>query len=508
MQNLDTLDCYISKEKKFTAEKENNIKNIKIQISENQSNDAKLYLLYNDLYEQYKSYVYDSAFYCVENLIMLAQKMDDNCKTFEVRTKLCFCYLSSGLFSEAFGEMKKLEQNSCDEENLRIQYLLIKARLYYDIADYNNDENDKKYNDLGNQILNLALEMMPKNTNQYYSSLGLKAMKEGNYNEAILNFNKLISSKDCSEHDIAIATSSLAYIYKLQGDLAVSKEFLIKAAIADIKSSTRETVALRNLAQQLYNEGDIFHAAQYVRKAFADAVFYNARHRQVEIGHILPIIEEERVNLIVEQKNKITIFLIIVSVLTLLTIAVCCFFVINKIKLAKANKIIQKNNDEVLIINKKLSEANKIKEEYIGYFFSLDSEYISKLEAFQRWVKRKIKEKRYQDLQTIPAKLDAKEERNKLFKKFDAIFIQLFPNFVSEFNALLQPESRITLEEDELLNSDLRIYALMRLGVRNNEKIAQFMCYSVNTIYTYKSKIKAQSLYCPEEFRKRLMKIQ
>jgi DNA-binding NarL/FixJ family response regulator len=152
-------------------------------------------------------------------------------------------------------------------------------------------------------------------------------------------------------------------------------------------------------------------------------------------------------------------------------------------------------------------EANKIKEEYIGYFFSQSSEFIDKIEALQKWVKKKVLARQYEDLNTIHKNPDAQQEREALYIRFDQIFLKLFPDFVNEFNELLKPGEQIQLKKGELLTTDLRIYALMRLGIRDNEQIAQFLGYSVNTIYTYKTKIKNKAKTSNEEFKEKIMEI-
>jgi len=503
---LDSLDYYIKHEHVYRDIKEENIANIKLQIIENKKNNVQLCTLCNELFKQYESYIYDSAFYYAENLLTISMKMNDECKIADAKIKLCFCYLSSGLFSEAFDILKDINTQNCDDD-VKIDFYLTKARLYYDVADYNNDEISKNnYEREGNSIMLQALELLPKNSIKYYASLGLKEMKSGNFEQAITAFEHLVASENCSEHDLAIATSSLAYIYSLQKEDAKAKEFLLKAAISDIKSSTMETVALRNLAQYLYNDGDVLRAAQYIRKAFNDALFYNARHRKMEIGNILPIIEQERITMLETQRNRMrTFFAVTCSLVFLITIALIIIVgQLHKIKVAK--KTIQQNVDDLTTTNAHLLEANKIKEEYIGNFFNLNSEYVDKLEAFQRWVNRKVESRQYSDLQKIPKKLDSQQEREKLFKMFDKTFLNIFPNFVTEFNKLLKNDGKINIQDGELLNNDLRIYALMRLGIKNNDKIAQFLNYSVNTIYTYKTKIKNRAIDY-DKFNEQLMEI-
>jgi hypothetical protein len=325
-------------------------------------------------------------------------------------------------------------------------------------------------------------------------------MKSGNNHEALNAYSKMIDTHPYSEHDFAIATSSIAYLLRLQGKSEDAEPYLIQAAIADIKSSTKEAVALRNLAEILYTGGDLTRSAEYIRRALDDAYFYNARHRQLEIGYILPIIEGERMNVIENQKDKISNFLLFIS---LLLGALIVAFLVIRLQLKRLNQaqlLIRKSNENLI-------EANKIKDEYIGYFFSLHSEFIEKLESFQKFIKRKVTARQFDDLQNIPKDLDAHKEREALYSRFDRIFLKLFPHFVTEFNGLLRPEEQIQLKKDELLNTDLRIYALIRLGINDNEKIAKFLDYSVNTIYTYKTKIKNKACYSSEEFKKKVMEI-
>lgn len=497
--SLDSLDFYLSKKSEYDSQKEGRINQIKLDFQK-EKDPEKLYTLCDDLFHEYSSYMYDSAYVYGEKLMEISYTLNDHDKITSSTIKKGFGYLSSGLFKECFDLFSSIDISNCCDET-KIDYYHTKARLYYDIADYNNhDEFILNYHAAGNEIIDSVIALLQVDSPRFWSSIALKRMKSDNIRGAIDAFQKMISSGNYSEHDYAIATSSLAYLFTLQEKTDEAKQYLIRAAIADIKSSTKETVALRNLAQVLYNEGDISRAVSYIRHALEDAYFYNARHRQLEIGHILPIIEKERMNIIEKQKDRITNYSLFISVLLIILLG--AFFIIWKQlhDLNRAKKEIQK-------VNENLTEADKIKEEYIGYFFSLNSEFIEKMEAFQKYVKKKALEKKYEDLATIPKNFNVQKEREALYTRFDQIFLKIFPDFVEKFNDLLKPEERIELKKDELLNADLRIYALIRLGINDNEKIAKFLDYSVNTIYTYKTKIKNKAKYPTDEFKKRLMDI-
>jgi tetratricopeptide (TPR) repeat protein len=504
---LDSLDYYLSLQPQFDRQKEMRISRLKEKIEQNKENCTAVYPLYVDLFEEYRSYVYDSAYVCVEKLLEVSHALNDPDKITASKSKMGFCYLSSGMFKESFDILTAINVTGCSN-GTKIDYYSYKARLYYDLSDYNNnDEFRSRYDALGNEIIDSAIVLLPLQSSRYWATVGLKRMKSNNDRGALDAFQKMINMRDFSEHDLAIATSSMAYLYSLQGNNEKAKQYFILAAIADLKSSTKETVALKHLAQIMYEEGDMKHAVNYIRQALDDASFYNARHRQLEIGSILPIIEEERTNLIEKQKDRITLFLLFSFIL--LALLITAFFIIWKQlkRLNQAKQTIQQTNVDLTLLNSNLQEANKIKEEYIGYFFSQSSEFIDKIEALQKWVKKKLLARQYEDLNNINKNPDTQQEREALYIRFDRIFLKLFPDFVNKFNELLKPGEQIQLKKGELLTTDLRIYALMRLGIRDNEQIAQFLGYSVNTIYTYKTKIKNKAKTSNEEFKEKIMKI-
>lgn len=498
--SLDSLDIYISRQSEYDEIKEDRIRKIKDEISLSGKNNLQLYDLYNRLFDEYRSYIYDSAYFYVEKLTRISAELNDRDKIVTSQVKLGFSYLSSGLFKEAFDVLSLVSVDSCNTET-KIEYYTCKSRLFYDMADYNRSSGFRKqYIQTGNLIIDSAIVLIPYGSARYWATLGLKNMKTDNHDAAVASFRKMIDTKNYSEHDLAIATSSIAYVLGLQGKNQEAKEFWIKAAVSDIKSSVKETVALRNLAQLLYQEREIVPAVKYIRKALEDASFYNARHRQLEIGSILPIIEGERMNIIENQRDRIMVFSVFISVLLFALIVALVVIWSSFKRLNIARQTIQD-------ANYKLTEANKIKDEYIAYFFSQSSEFIEKMEMLQKWVNRKVAAKQFDGLKNIPQNLSIAKEREALFERFDQIFLKLFPDFVSEFNKLMKPEEQIHLKKGELMNADLRIYALIRLGIYDNEKIASFLDYSVNTIYAYKTKIKSKANCPSDEFKRKVLEI-
>ncbi len=238
-----------------------------------------------------------------------------------------------------------------------------------------------------------------------------------------------------------------------------------------------------------------------------DAEYYGARLRKIKIGAVLPVISA-KINIKTEQeKDRFLIyFLSILAVSLVITLISIIVFI--QLKRLKAKEvIIEEKNVQLEKINDKLNEDARIKEEYIGYFFNIISGYILKLEKLKRNIERKVTIKKYDDILLSINEINIKKERENLFYTFDHIFLKIFPNFIDAFNALLKKEDQIWPKDNEVLNTDLRIFALMRLGINDNETIANILEYSVNTIYVYKMRIKAKALVHSDEFDHKIMDI-
>ena len=216
-----------------------------------------------------------------------------------------------------------------------------------------------------------------------------------------------------------------------------------------------------------------------------------------------------------EEQKSILLTWSIIATFLLLVVIVLVITVMRQVHRLKAAQLIiteahvkeQAINQRLVETNNKLSEANKIKEEYIGYFFNADSEFFAKIEKFKKSLEQKIAYRKWDDIITLVNNTNLKKEKEDLLQNFDKVFLKLFPDFIQGFNALFRPEDQVQLKDHEFLNTDLRIFALIRMGIHENEKIARILEYSVNTINTYKTKIKNKSIVPNEEFEHRIMEI-
>jgi hypothetical protein len=262
-----------------------------------------------------------------------------------------------------------------------------------------------------------------------------------------------------------------------------------------------------NLAQLLNRQGDPRNAYVYIKQAMDDAMYYGARQRKLQVSAILPIIASDRINSVEGQRRVLFLYATALTALALIVVVFAVIIYKQLQKLRKADRIILEANHNLQESLDKLNEADKIKEEYIGYYFNLISEYINKLEKFKRSVDNKLTTKRFDDIRILVNNINLTKEREELFINFDKAFLKIFPNFVSDFNKFFDEEHQVKLLPNQLLNTDLRIFALIRLGIHDTEKIANILEYSVNTIYNYKARIKSKSNISNEDFEHAIMAI-
>lgn len=515
---INELNEILRRKDEFVQARLKRIQNYKSRIP----NAPEPFYIYNKLYHEYKTFNYDSAFTYSRKLQTEAYRQNDPVKIAYARVKLGFVLLSSGMFNEALDSLASIRVKGLPD-SVKIEYYSVLARTYYDLIDFNKDQYyESRYRERGNIYVDSALRLSQPGTVNQLLLQGLKDLKTLKWDVARDVFEKLIANENLTDAQLGIAASTLGYIYLREGNREKVKWYLSLAAIADIRSSTKETLAMLNLAEVLYKEGNVKLAYSYVKQAMEDANYYGARHRKVQVASIFPLIEGDELSTVERQRRTLFLYSIAVTLLTILTIlfAVIIFKQFKKLQSAKAaiseansnllevNTKLNEVNHQVMEMNQKLVEANKIKEEYIGYYFNINTEYLEKIEAFRRSIDNKLMQKKFDDIRMVISNINIKKEREELYFSFDKVFLKLFPDFVTTFNSLFREEDRIVLKDGQLLNTELRIFALIRMGIHDTEKIAKILDYSINTIYNYKARVKNKSLIPNEEFEKRIMEIQ
>ncbi|MBO4250269.1 MAG: hypothetical protein J5884_03330 [Paludibacteraceae bacterium] len=453
------------------------------------------------LFEEYQSFNYDTAFSLVNKMLDEARLLSHPDYQAKAELKRAFIYLSSGLFHESLEVFNSINPATLCKDD-RIYYYTNYARLKYDMADYVHGDLSYIYIREGNALSEKALELIePSDTVLYWSTSALYKLKMNDYARAIEQFKVALACTTITEHEKAIAYSSIAHAYTLQNQTDIADSYLIQAAISDLRSSTKETVALAIVAQRLHQQGDLQHAAYYIRQAMDDAEYYNARHRQLSVGRIMPIIEQEQLLTLEHTNHRIALQSILLYILLTVLLITLIILVNRMLAIRKAQCTIQTMNDKLL-------ETNRIKEEYIGSSCCSMSDLITRLERYERFVRRKAQEKRTDELVVIPNYIDAHLCRRDFYKQFDKSFLHIFPNFIRDFNALLREGEELTVKSNELLSTELRIFALIRLGINDNSQISKVLDYSINTVYTYKTRVRNRSDLDNEAFYRAIMNIQ
>ncbi len=494
------------------------------------------------LYEGYKYYNFDSALYYAKQLQHFAAFKNDASLVVDARIKEVFIMLSGGMFKETLDSLTVISIKGASNV-VKAEYYSLLARAYYNFADFDSDDYyTPRYNQKANYYLDSALQLYAQQSFEYGYYRALQQLKKGDPDIALLSLDKVMARQNLQLHQIAVATSTIGGILMSMQQEANAKPYLMQAAIADVKSSTKETLALLSLANIIFKEGDVQNAAVYIEKANADATFYKARLRKVQIGAILPLIEGQMIKTIQSQKEKLITSLILFAFLILLLagFAIIVRNQVRKLKIARlslllinqqlieandlkekynsqlketnhqlveANAVKEKYNEQLKEINHQLLEANKIKEEYIGYYFRIDTEFMLRIEKLMANIDKKLMDRKWDEIKLLLKTLDLKREKEDLLKNFDKVFIKLFPNFVNQFNTLFLEDDKIIIKDDQLLNTELRIFALMRLGITENEKIAEILNYSINTIYSYKTKIRNKANIAKDDFDNKVMEI-
>ncbi|MFD2887501.1 DUF6377 domain-containing protein [Chitinophaga cymbidii] len=492
------------------------------------SNPAEQYQHYLALYEEYKVFRFDTAFLYAKKLEEIAAAQNDPHRKMQSALKLAFVLLSAGMYGEANNVLQQIDTRSLPDD-LKQEYYLQRGRYYYDLADYDDDAFFYPiYFKKAGEYLDTALSLLPPSSFEHIYYAGLRQMKTGDMDNARKNFRTLLQRNDLTDHQLAVAASTLSFIYASAGHTDTAIIYQASAVMADIRSSTKETFAVLNLAQMLFGQGDFKRASFYIRKAIDDATSYGARQRKVQLSTIMPIIQSSEVNYIDRQRKLWAIYAAAASALILLfaLLLIIIFRQNRRLKKAKEeisdaharlhdannrlealNAELKNANSSLLDLNVKLEEANKIKDEYVGYFFTANAALFQKIEKFRKDVEEKIHYGKFNELKYVLGKLGIENGKEELLKSFDKAFLKLFPHFIDDFNALFEEENRINLADGELMNTDLRIYALIRLGIKDNEKIAEILEYSVKSIYAYKTRIRNRAIVSRDEFDKKVMEI-
>jgi len=523
---LVSLENEMLKRNFYDESKESRILNIKELLKEKNTTKENVYFLTNKLISEYEFYSFDSTLYYIEKNLKLALNLKEPIFLQEATIKLAKLLTNSGRYKESIDILNEIDRYNLPNE-LLIDYFSTYRRCYSEVSFYSKVKTNKeKYDKLFetyNDSLNIEVSKLDPNSLYFLTEEEKKYRELGDFEKALeINDKRLLLVESGTREYSMVAFERIYANTFVYGESSYEqKKYLILAAISDIKASVKDNAAMADLAIKLFREGDVDKAHKYIDFSFEDAKFYNSQLRFIQISNKLPLISKSYEERSIMQKTRLKKSLIFISVLSFILIAALIYIFSQFKKLRIARNKLKEVNIQLKDLNKKLSFTNKdlkrlyeelsdvdrIKEQYIGTFLNLYSEYIDKLDIYRKTVRKYLVTNKINKLLELTESKQVIEGELKLFyANFDKSFLHIYPNFINDFNSLLKEEHRISVKKDEILNTELRVFALIRLGITNSSKIAKILRYSVNTIYNYRVKIRNSAIN-REEFETLVKKI-
>ena len=513
---LIELDRCVEQKERHRRPRHQHIDSLRAALS--QTDGAQLNLLYEALYQNYSHFCTDSALFYLDCMSKTPETAEDAALQASVELNRAEQLAIMGAYSDAEAIVKRLSTHQMSQK-VRTRYYHVCRTIYGWMGDYMRNTPQ------------LSEEFMHK-THLYRDSIIITEtddisrdvvradylLAEGSANEAKLVLEKHVGHAEKEQKSYVYFI--LSEVYRQQNNREQQMRYLTLAAIEDLKRGVTEYAALPMLANLLMERGDVERAYNYLFCSMEDANYCNAKLRSVEISEIFPIIEKSYKQKERQARQTEHMLLLGVSMLALL-LGIAIFYLRSQMhklslvrkkladangQLAVANKQLGKRNENLQESNFLLQQMDRVKEEYIALFLDRCRKYINDLENFRKSLLKLAKNNQHAELmRTLKDDTLVESEQQRFYQDFDEAFLDIHPHFVENFNALLHPDHRIVPKKSERLNTELRIFALIRLGVTDTAQIAQFLDYSMPTIYNYRSRIRLKSIYDKEEFERRLM---
>ncbi len=518
-QKLDKAILYVDKR---LAEHQEVVDGLKAQYAKTKD-PMRRYLLSEDLFDAYRKVINDSALAYGSLCIAIAKEMGRSDLQSESCVRLAHQYAESGGYGEAQKYFQSVNTRQLTTASAKENYYEGLRHLYGEIASYSNDQTYKNsYFDLSNAYRDSLMSIADTTSILWLSNKVSVLFNRDRFEDAKHYSDIWLTKVEPDTPDYAYMAYFRSEIYGRLGDDSMEHFWLAKSAISDLRCCIMNQASLWILAGKLSAEGDMERAYRYIECSWKCATIFNAHLRSWQISPVLTVINDNYKNQLRSTNRMLSILVGVISLLALVLSGLYIYVrrkrrqlavTRNKLKVANdelvsLNAQLSENNEKLSSANMLLSDANRVKDEYIGKFLSICSDYIDKLDNYRIKIHRKLKANQYNDLLRMTASEQLKEDELKeLFDNFDAVFLHLFPTFVEDFNHLLRPEERIIPSERNRLNTDLRIFALIRLGIDESSKIAEFLHYSPNSIYAYRARIKNKAAGNREDFERQVKEI-
>jgi hypothetical protein len=514
---LDNLTIALKNKQQYVALKEERILNFK-KIKSDDLTKVQEYNYNKTLYKEYQKFNSDSAIFYVKKNLEIATILQDKDLLDLANLQLASLFSSTGKYRESESILKSINKKKLPKYLLPNYYVVY--REFFEHYAANSDhlkylEIIRKYRD------SLLIVLDPKSLD-----FKINKIQQQIYNKKLDVSEKQLANllKNIKDNtpQYAMITYLLGSISEKKQHLELRKKYYALSATSDIKNANKDNASLQELALVFYEIGDVDMAYKLTQSAIEDAFYCNIQFRTLLMSELYSIINTVYLEKEAKRKTELQLYLLCISLLSVFLIIAIIYVYkqmkkVSKIrgelyrtsqKLSKLNKNITKTNNQLQERNAQLSESNVIKEEYIAHFFSLCSAYINKLENYRILLNKKAVAKQFDEIyKMLKSTTLVDNELEELYKNFDVIFLNLYPTFVKDFNDLLIKEDQVQLKQGELLNTELRIFALIRLGITDSVKIAAFLRYSLSTIYNYRTKARNKAAVSRNNFEEMVIKI-
>jgi len=511
------LNLALQNKAHYVRLKEERILNFKKIKSDNLTKEQE-YNYNKTLYAEYQKFNSDSAIHYVKKNLKIAEELQNKDLKDLANIQLVTLYSSSGKYRESEDILKSINKNKLAAILLPNYYVAYREFFEHYAAnsyDIKYIRQIRKYRDSLLTVLDPA--SLNYRINKIQQGMSQKKLKEAE-TKLLALFQNI---KEDNPH-YAMITYLLGSIYERTHQLEFRKKYYALSATADLKNANKDNASLQELALVFYETEDVDMAYKLTQSAIEDALYCNVQFRTLLMSEVYSIINTVYLEREAKRKTELQLYLLCISLLSAFLIAAVIYvykqmkkvsrirgeLFITSQKLAELNQHITETNKQLQERNAQLSESNHVKEEYIAHFFSLCSTYINKLENYRIILNKKATAKQFDEIyKMLKSTTLVDNELEELYKNFDIIFLNLYPTFVKDFNSLLINEEQIVLKQGELLNTELRIFALIRLGITDSVKIAAFLRYSLSTIYNYRTRARNKAAVSRNDFEEMVMKI-
>lgn len=531
-QLLATLDSILVQTGELASQKELKIAQLKKKLS-NAANFEEEFWINKMLYDESFVFNADSAMKYVDRNIQIATELKKKDWQDEWLINRSFMFAATGLLKEAGEVLEKVDSTSLSD-GLKLSYYYQRSYLYSHLGQYMGDQkqvNNKYYNKYYNEFENANKHMLalvrPKDPLYWWCVASCNELSPEDSLFSALE-NVVLSSHHNTRLD-AMNAYGLSNMYKRIGDKEKTMIYLIYSAMADLRVCNRDIASLQELSSLLYDAGDIDRAYAYMNYCLKAALLYPNRVRIINISTELDKIYANYQQRDIRWRNSLQNYLYVVTFFSIILVLALIGLYRQTKKLRKsrteldsanhslnqhvvelsqmhkqlalANQELQNLNELLRSANQKLQESNDVKEEYIGYVFSICSNYISKLDEYRKNINRKLKTGQFEEARQLTDNSSlTQNELKDFYANFDAIFLRVYPDFVADLNSLLRPEEQILLKDASELNTEVRIYALVRLGINDSVKIADFLHCSPQTVYNHRLRMRNKAIIPKDKF--------